>query len=318
MLVSQLNALLRLTNTEVMIAQTRRGQATSEPIERELSQNADKCNERINLITDAIRTLGGVPDLVGGALARAGAMAKLTAEQGVSIDEALLSDLLLEQQMLDRAKFAKMLADQAEVPARVVRVLDRLELAHTATIEWLMQRLAEVAIGGPPALRPSPVQSAVGVGRWIGQFPTRQASSTVNRSIATAGELQRRAGDALGTNVERTRQLITAAGEIWSAGRDASLQRTEQIAERRGDRQLAGRVNRVRRESGAVEASELPIRNYDAKGVPAVVAAIDRLRDAEQVRTVLAYETANKARKGVLEAAQSRVEALASSLAAAS
>ena len=318
MLVSQLNVLLRLTNIEAMIAQTRRAQATSERIERELNANADKCNERINLISDVITDLGGLPDLVGATVGRAGTAVKLATEQGLPIEEALLGDLLLEQQLLDRARFAKMLAAQASVPARVGRVLDRLELAHTATVEWLMQRLGEVAVGGPPALRPSPLQAAAGVGRRFTQLPARQASSTINRSIATASRMQQRAGDAVGTNVDRTRQLISAAGEIWSAGRDASMQRTEQIANRRGDFELAGRVNHARRETGAVQADELPIRNYDTKGVTQVVAALGRLNDAEEVRTVLAYETANKARKGVAEAANARIEALASSLVAAS
>ena len=318
MLVTQLNSLLRLTNTEAMIAQTRRAQATSERIERELSANADKCKERIDLINDAIRDLGGIVDVVGATVGRAGTVVKLATEHSLPIEEALLSDLLLEQQMLDRARFAKMVAEQAAVPARVVRVLDRLELAHSATVEWLMQRLGEVAVGGAPALRPSRAQAAAGIGRRLTQLPGRQASTTINRSFATASQLQQRVGVAVGTNVARTRQLISAAGEIWSAGRDASMKRTEQIANGRGDVELAGRVKRARRETGAVDANELPIRNYDAKGVTQVVAALSRLNDAEGVRTVLAYEAANKARKGVVEAANARIEALAAALAAAS
>jgi hypothetical protein len=304
MLVSQLNLLLRLTNTEMMIAQARRAQATTDAIERELSANADKCNDRLRLINTAVRDLGGVPDMVGAAVGRASTAAKLATEQGQPLEDVLLGDLLLEQQLLGRTRFAKMLADQGEAPAKVTNVLDRLESAHTATVEWLMERLAEVAMGAPPALRPSPMQVAVGVGRRLSSLPARRASSTINRSIVTASQLQQRAGEAVGTNVERTRQLISAASEIWTAGRDASLERTEQIATRRGDRDLAAKVNRTRREVGAVDASELPIRAYDAKGVTDIVVAVDRLRDPEEVRTVLAYEEANKGRKGVIEAAR--------------
>jgi len=314
LLVSQLNGLLRLTQTEAIIADTRRAQATSDHIERELRTNADKCNERRDLIADALRELGQVPDVVGGALARAAAIAKLSAEQGQPMEEALLGDLQLEHQLLDRTRFARLLADQTSVPAKVTRVLDRLEVAHSATIEWLMQRLAEVALGGPPALRPSPMQAAVGVGRRLSVLPARQTANTVNRSLATVGSLQQRAGEVVETNVERVRQLAGAAGEIWSAGRNASLEQAEESARRRGDRQIANRVNRARRELGAVDAAELPIRGYDDKGVGDIVARVQRLRDPEQVRTVLAYEQANKARKGVIEAAQSRLEALASAL----
>jgi bacterioferritin (cytochrome b1) len=318
MLVSQLNVLLRLTNTEVMIAQARRAQATSEDIERELSANADKCNERIRMISDAVRDLGGAPDLVRATVGRAGTLAKLATEQGQPLEEALLSDLLLEQDLLDRARFAKMLAEQADVPARITRVLDRLEVAHSATVDWLMQRLAEVAVGGPPALRPSPMQSAVAVGRSLTWLPARRATTTINRSIVSARRLRERAGESVGTNVERTRQLVSAASEIWTAGRDASMQRGEQIASERGDSDLAARINRTRRDAGAVEASELPIRGYESKGVPEVVSAVERLRDPEQVRTVLAYEEANKRRKGVTQAARNRIEVLAASLVAAS
>src|SRR4051794_211030 len=314
LLASQLNALLRLTQTEAMIAETRRAQATSEHIERELRSNADKCAERRDLIADALRELGEVPDVVGSAVARAAAVAKLSAEQGQSMDEALLGDLQLEHQLLDRTRFARLLADQTSVPAKVTRVLDRLEIAHSATIEWLMQRLAEVAIGGPAALRPSPMQTAVGVGRRLSGLPVRQTANTLNRSFVTVGNIQQRAGEAVGVNVERVRQLASAAGEIWSAGRDASLEQAEDVARRRGDRQVASRVNRTRRELGAVDSSELPIRGYDDKGVAEVAARIERLRDPQQVRTVLAYEQANKNRKGVTEAAQTRIESLASSL----
>ena len=318
LLLSQLNALLRLTQTETMIAETRRAQATSERIERELRANTEKCNRRTELITDAIRDLGSVPDLVGSAVARAGTLAKLSAEQGQPLEDALLSDLLLEHQLLDRTRFARMLAEQTSAPAKVTRVLDRLEVAHTATIEWLMQRFAEIAVGGPPALRPSPIQSAVGAGIRLTQFPARQAANTVNRSIAAAGQLQQRAGDAVGTNVARARELVNAAGEIWTAGRDATLERTEEIANKRGDRNVARRLNRVRKDVGAVRESELPIRGYGAKSVPVVVTGIDRLRDPSQVRTVLAYEESNRNRKGVVEAAKARIEVLASSLVAAS
>src|SRR5688572_10839604 len=81
-LVSQLNALLRLTQTEIMIAETRRGQAATEAIERELAANADKCRERAGLLARALRDLDAVPDLVGTAAGRVAATVKGTFEQG--------------------------------------------------------------------------------------------------------------------------------------------------------------------------------------------------------------------------------------------
>ncbi len=96
------------------------------------------------------------------------------------------------------------------------------------------------------------------------------------------------------------------------------MQRSEQIASRRGDSDLAARINRTRRDAGAVDAAELPIRGYDAKGVPEVVAAAKRLRDPQLSTPRPRYEEANKHREGVVEPARARIEAFAASLAAAS
>jgi bacterioferritin (cytochrome b1) len=316
-LVAQLNALLRLTNTEIMIAETRRAQATTSDIERELAANADKGRQRAELLTAAIRDLGGVPDVVGVAAGRVAAAAKATIEQGQDMDEALLGDLALEHELLDRTRLAAMIAEHLDERA-TGRTLERLEVAHTATVEWLMTRLAEVAVGGPTALRPTPVQAVVGFGRRLGSMPARRVSGTVNRSIDGAGRAGRQAVDSVRTNGSRVRELVDAAGEIWTAGRDASLKRTEEIADERGDRQRARAVNRRRRELGAVDGDELPIRGYDRLRADQAIARINRLGDADDVRAVLAYETQHKARKGVLEAARGRVEELAARLAAAS
>ena len=129
LLTSQLNTVLRLTHTEMMIAQSRRAQAATPAFERELAENADKCRERLELISDAIRRVGGVPDVLGVAVGRIAATVKSTLEQGQDLDEALLGDLSLERQLLDRAHFVRMLAEELDEPA-VVRVADRLERAH--------------------------------------------------------------------------------------------------------------------------------------------------------------------------------------------
>jgi bacterioferritin (cytochrome b1) len=317
-LLVQLNALLRLTQTEIMIAETRRAQATTEAIERELAANADKGRERSRLLTDAIRRHGGVPDATGMAVGRLAANAKAMMEQGQDFVDAVMGDLALEHELLDRARFAKLLAEQLDQTAATRRVLERLEVAHEATIEWLMTRLAEVAVGGPVALRPSPTQAVAGFSRRVTTLPARQSADLVNRSLERFGQLRDRAGDVVSTNVQRTRELAEAAGSIWRAGRDASLERSETIADERGDRTTARRVNRTRRELGAVDASELPIRRYDDLPVGTAADRIRRLGDVEDVRTMLAYESANKQRKGVLNASRERIEELAGQLAAAS
>jgi bacterioferritin (cytochrome b1) len=316
-LTSQLNSLLRLTHTEMMIAQTRRSQAASDAIERELAANADKCKQRAQLLSDAITDLGGVPDVVGVAVGRVGASLKAVTEQGQDLTEALLGDLALEHQLLDRARLAKMIAERLE-ERKTVKVLDRLEVAHTATIDWLMTRLAEVALGGPAAIRPTPVQSMAGLSRRLSQYPVRQGAATINRSADTAGRLRERAAGAVTDNTEKVRELVEAARDIWTAGRNATLKRTEEVADERGARTTARNVNQVRRDLGAVDPSELPIRGYEKLTAATAINRIGRLEDPQDVRAILAYETANKQRKGVTAAAQQQLEQLASRLAAAS
>ena len=105
-LLAQLNALLRLTNTEIMIAETRHAQATRADIERELATNADMGRERARMLADSIRQLDGVPDLVGVAAGRVAATAKAAAEQGQGFINAVLGDLALEHELLDRTRLA--------------------------------------------------------------------------------------------------------------------------------------------------------------------------------------------------------------------
>jgi hypothetical protein len=255
--------------------------------------------------------------VVGVASGRFAASAKAAFEQGQEFIEAVLGDLALEHELLARTRVAAMMAEHLEVRS-VRRTLERLERAHTETVDWLMTRLAEVAAGGPAALRPTPLQSVVGFGRRLSTMPVRNVSNTLNRSIDGAERARRQAADSVRTNSGRVRELVEAAGEIWTAGRDASLKRTEEIAEERGDKERARSVNRRRRDLGAVDADELPIRGYDSLRSDVAMTRVGRLTSVDDVRAVIAYEAANKARKGVLEAAQARIENLAARLASVS
>ncbi len=49
-LINQLRLVLELTHTEVHVAETRTGQARTEAVRRELSQNADTARERADAI----------------------------------------------------------------------------------------------------------------------------------------------------------------------------------------------------------------------------------------------------------------------------
>ena len=135
-LLAQLRTLLDLTNTEIQIAETRVIQARTEAVRRELTQNAENGRERAEAIQASIRELGGYPDVIGPFLGRAAAAVKALTEQAEPFDEALLGDLALEDQLLDRARYTKALAIAAK-NKDVEGLADRLITAHTATVEWL-------------------------------------------------------------------------------------------------------------------------------------------------------------------------------------
>src|SRR3954470_7059876 len=154
-LIQQLRALMMLTQTEEQIARIRVAQARTDAVRRELQQNAGHAAERTAAIAQQLRALGGVADVVPPAMGRIAALLKGTVEQAGPIDEALLGDLQLEHQLLDRATYLKVLAQVAKEP-EVERLAERLITAHSATVEWLTVLLAESALGGPARPPPPP------------------------------------------------------------------------------------------------------------------------------------------------------------------
>ena len=94
---------------------------------------------------------------------------KALTEQAEPFEEALLGDLALEDQLLDRARYIKALAVAAQL-SDIENLASRLIIAHSATVEWLTTVLAEDALGGPAALRRTPLQAAAGSGRETGQL----------------------------------------------------------------------------------------------------------------------------------------------------
>ena len=309
-LIRELNTLLRLTNTETMIAQTRTSQARDDRTRRELSDNAQQAHQRADQIRSTIRTIGGIPDLLGVALGRVGAVAKTQFEQGQTLTDALLSDLQLEHQLRDRAELVRMLADTAG-KREVARLAQRLEKAHTETIEWIRTRLAEVAVGGPSAIQPTPVQAGVGAARRAVAFPARQVAQGLNRSASLVNRLTNRAEQTLETNIEKAQQLKEAAGEIFTAGRDAALERTEEVARAEGATDTAKATRKTRKAVGGLNSDELPISGYDELTAEQAVGRIRTLEKADDVRTILAHESANKARKRVVKTANDQLTAIA-------
>lgn len=310
----QLRVLLQLTNTESQVAQARVAQARTDAVRRELSENGKNATTRARLISEALRDLGGYPEVLTPAVGRAAAFVKTSLEQIEPLSEALLQDLQLEHQLLDRARYLKVLAKAAELP-RITKLADRLIVAHSATVDWLTTVLAEEALGGPAALASTPLQRAAGVATRTVNLPNRLAVEGVNRYVHTVQRTAEQARSRFSIIGERAVGFADGAREVLISGRDASLQRAERVARREGNRQAADALHETRANVGALQAGELPVKNYDNLTTTAAVAAIRKLTEVEDVRAIMAYEEAHKGRGSVASAAQTRVAAIAKQVA---
>lgn len=312
-LIRQLNTLLTLTAHEATTARARVSQATAEATRRELTENARKSDERFALIRQAVKDLGGAPDVLGVALSKAAAAAKLPLEQSVPITEALLADLALEHELFDRARLVKVLAADADAPD-LVAIATRLEDAHGNTIQWLFTVLAETAIGGPAALAPTGFQAAAGTARSAATFAAGAAATGVNRAVVTASNLSQKTGETVTQQLERLKSLTSSARKVVGAGREASLHEAEKQANKQFGKDAARAVHHLREDLGVVAGSDLPIKNYDDKTATEITTAISRLRSAEEVQVLVAYEKAHKDRSSVVEAGKRHLAQLAEQL----
>ena len=307
---AQLRVLLQLTNTEAQVAQVRTAQARTDAVRRELTENGQNAEERARLISTAIRELGGYQDVVTPAVGRIAALVKTPLEQIEPLSEALLQDLQLEHQLLDRSRYLLVLAKAADL-TRIVALAERLIEAHSATVEWLTTVLAEEALGGPAALAPTPLQRVANVATRAAVLPNRLAVQGVNRSVHTVQRTAEQARTRIADLGGKAAGFAGGAREVLTSGRDASLERAERVARRGGDRRTAEAVHDTRTEVGALRADELPIKGYDNLTTSAAVAAIKKLTEVEDVRAIIAYEEAHKGRRGVASAAQTHVAAIA-------
>jgi DNA-binding ferritin-like protein len=309
-LINQLRALVLLTQTEEQVARTRIAQARTDAVRRELTQNADNAAARTLEITEQLRALGGVPDVLTPAIGRLSAVLKATFEQATPLEEALLGDLQLEHNLLDRATYVKVLADTAG-ETTVRQLAEKLITAHRATVEWLTVVLAEDALGGPVALEATPLQRvAGGVARSV-NAPFRFVANTVNGAVDTVQHIGDETSERLGAVAGRASALTEAVKETLAAGRGASLRKAEQIARREGNKDAAEAAHSAREELGDVSADELPIKNYDDLAANEAVKQIKTLRTAHDINVVIRYEETHKGRANVAGAAQAQLAALA-------
>jgi hypothetical protein len=296
--ISQLRALHRLTNSEIQTAQTRLAQARNDTVRQQFTTNAANARERARLIAAVLRELGGIPDVITPALGRATALAKTVAVQGQPISTALFGDLALEHQLLDRAIYLEALADAADhVDARLLA--RRLQAAHQETIEWITSVLAQEAAGEPTAVRPTPVQTAVGRLTKAANYPSRWVAERINGTA-----------EAVARTRSRVATVAEAAVDSLTAGRDAGLRHAEQTATRKGARTTATALNRTRILTGGLTEDELPVANYDDLTVGDVEAAVQKITDATALGILLRYENNHKDRAGASTAIKNQLAEL--------
>ncbi len=309
----QLRQLAQLTQTETQVAQTRIAQARTDAVRRELTENAANAQERAQAIGELIRELGGVPDVVSPAVGRLAGLAKAAVDTAEPLDEALLQDLALEHQLLDRARYLKALAEAGK-QQKAKKLAERLITAHSATVDWITTVLAEQALGGPAALRATPFQRVAGGASRLVNLPTRFAVEQVNRTVSSVQQTGEETREKIGQVADRTTQLSSVVREVFTTGRDASLQKAEKLARREGDKQTATSVHETRRDLGALTVSELPIKNYDKLTTQQAIAAVKKLQSAEDIRAIVRFEEAHDARSSVVSAAQTQLAGVAKQL----
>lgn len=309
-ITAQLRTLLLLTNTEIQIATARQAQARTDAVRRELAQNAENAVSRARAISAALTDLGGVPDVLSPALGRVGALVTSVAAQAEPLAGALLDDLAVEHQLADRSRYLKALATAAD-EREVARLADRLITAHDATVTWLTTVLAEEALGGPAALRATPLQAATGTAARLVVAPARWSAGRVNKAVALVRGTRGKVSETAEELAARGAQVAEDVTETLTAGRDASLSKAEQIARREGSTETAEQIREARALSGSLSAAELPIEGYDELSVSDAVAAVKELRDPADVRAIIGYEETHKNRRGVVSATQTRLAGIA-------
>ena len=298
--------MLDLTHTEIQVAETRVAQARTEAVRKELTQNANNGRIRAEAIEKAIRDLGGFPDTIGPFLGRAAAAVKALTEQAQPFDEALLGDLALEDQLLDRSRYIKALAVAAK-RTDVQELADRLITAHSATVNWLTTVLAEDALGGPAALRRTPLQAAAGTAVKMVNLPGQWSAQSVER----VAELLRSAGPAVDDLVRRAQHASEVALKALGASRDAALQSAEAVVRDEGaeqDRGRAAQCTRRNRRPRRRRTADPRVRRTEPQRCRR---RGEGTRGPADIRTIIAYEEAHKDRQRLVSAAQTRVADIA-------
>ena len=102
---------------------------------------------------------------------------------------------------------------------------DSLIEAHSATVIWLTTVLAEDALGGPAALRRTPIQAAAGAAVKLANLPGQLATPAFDRVLTTVRSTRPAVDEALARGSQ--------AGDI--AAKTLSASRRRAVGGREGE-----------------------------------------------------------------------------------
>lgn len=279
-LITQLRIIAQLTRAEAYVARSRVAQASTDDVRDDLRRNATDADARAARTSGLLRELGALPDPVTPLVGRVASLVRGAMEQAQPLDEALLGDLALEHQLRDRARYVAALAGTAGLPA-VHELARDLEAAHTETVQWLTEMLAEMA-GGQPTLQASPMQRLAAQVTRAANAPARTmlggAATTASHTV------ERAVGTVAGAGAEVGKEIQEAAGQLA--------------------RNLPGGAPDAPVDATDDTPAAPPIPGFADLPAHAAVAALRTLDDPRDVAATLEFEQEHGNRPGVVTAAR--------------
>ena len=172
----------------------------------------------------------------------------------------------------------------------VEELATRLITAHSATVEWLTTVLAEDALGGPAALRRTPMQAAAGLAVKFVNLPLTW--STAASSAPPRPSVRCDRPSPISSIV--VHEPATSPPRRWRVRVTRRWRPPSASPANRAPTDAADAIHAARGATGILEPAELPIADYDDLNVNEAVTAIKDLTDPTDIRVIVAYEEANK------------------------
>jgi hypothetical protein len=191
-----------------------------------------------------------------------------------------------------------------------MHLAERLEKAHQATVEWLTTVLAEEALGGPAALRATPVQAVAAGAYRVAVLPGRWTLERINTAAERLSQSTEQVRNRITEFRGKAAQFSESAADVLGSSAEAAV-RTGEKRVRANSEKAGEAIDEARHKTGNVSADQLPIKNYEQLSAGAAAEAVKGLTKAEDIRLVIRYEEAHRSRSSVVSAAQTTLARIA-------